>query len=658
MTGIVQMLNRALVGSYVNNVYSVDENTILFKLRNPPEPEHRLLLSNGNGISLTRYDLHESNSTTFVHALRRHLLRAKIVSVEQPGTERVVALNLSQHESGYRLIAEFFGGGNIILVDANEKIIVLLKKLVMRHRTLRIGGQYQLPPSRGSNPHLSNSLPSMTNSDLTLGRWLGRTFSFPHKYVLEILTRAELEEELPCAQINEKMTLKLNSAFQWVMDASTQAAEPTLVFADGSLIDIWPFKPLSIDETLTKKADGILEAVDELLTHDVLVGRKTGRNEAKEKKLGELDKALGEQTDTEKKLATQAEELRNAARKLTECATTNPDPRVEMVMTLIEEILPVTINQAKRSLEIEIGIDPIDASIDAPIMTLVSRLFGGAKMIDKKIVAIGIAKEKLQLQRDEVQNGILRDDSRQVIPSKVRAKKWFERYRWFKTSEELLAIGGRDANSNTTLLSRYVADDDIVFHADIQGSPFYVLKGGKHAGENSILETAQATVSFSSVWKSGLGGANAYWVEPWQLSKTPPSGLYLPRGSFIVSGKKNYLKGIAVETGVGLVTIDDEVVMTGGPVPSVMKSCMAYVVLIPGNEKSSDVAKRIKTELVRLAPSKLVPTLKRLPLDEIILVMPPGGVKIVSSGRGAAPAPTSDEPIGAIEKDPDHLGQG
>ncbi|MAH22100.1 MAG: hypothetical protein CMO12_04755, partial [Thaumarchaeota archaeon] len=65
-----------------------------------------------------------------------------------------------------------------------------------------------------------------------------------------------------------------------------------------------------------------------------------------------------------------------------------------------------------------------------------------------------------------------------------------------------------------------------------------------------------------------------------------------------------------------------------------------------------------KTELVRLAPSKLVPTLKRLPLDEIILVMPPGGVKIVSSGRGAAPAPTSDEPIGAIEKDPDYLGQG
>jgi len=233
----------------------------------------------------------------------------------------------------------------------------------------------------------------------------------------------------------------------------------------------------------------------------------------------------------------------------------------------------------------------------------------------------------------------------------VREKKWFERYRWFKTSEELLAIGGRDASSNTALLSRYVTDDDIVFHADVQGSPFYVLKGGKRAGEISIMETAQATVSYSSVWKSGLGGANAYWVEPWQLSKTPPSGLYLPRGSFIVNGKKNYLKGLTVETGAGLSTIDDEVIVTGGPVAPMVKGCMAYVALIPGNEKASDVAKRIKAELVKLGPPNLAPVLKRLSLDEIIIVMPPGGVKIVSSGRGGALAPSSGEATDVMEID-------
>ena len=96
----------------------------------------------------------------------------------------------------------------------------------------------------------------------------------------------------------------------------------------------------------------------------------------------------------------------------------------------------------------------------------------------------------------------------------VRNKEWYERYRWFITSDGLLAIGGRDASSNSAIIRKHLEEQDLVFHAEIHGSPFFILKNS-HSLDNidrSLLEVGQATVSFSRAWKDGLYGSDAYWV--------------------------------------------------------------------------------------------------------------------------------------------------
>ena len=51
---------------------------------------------------------------------------------------------------------------------------------------------------------------------------------------------------------------------------------------------------------------------------------------------------------------------------------------------------------------------------------------------------------------------------------------------------------------------------------------------------------------------------NAWWVYDDQVSKTAPSGEFLPTGSFMIRGKKNFLNPSRLEMGYTLLfKIDD-----------------------------------------------------------------------------------------------------
>ena len=139
-----------------------------------------------------------------------------------------------------------------------------------------------------------------------------------------------------------------------------------------------------------------------------------------------------------------------------------------------------------------------------------------------------------------------------------RERQWFERYRWFVTSDGRLALGGRDSTSNSIVVNKYVTKNDVVFHADLHGSPFFVLRNRAQQSappsDDIALEMSQATVGFSRAWKDELGSADVYWVYPDQIKKGAPTGEYLPRGSFFIEGKKNFVRHVKVELSVGIMS--------------------------------------------------------------------------------------------------------
>ena len=161
------------------------------------------------------------------------------------------------------------------------------------------------------------------------------------------------------------------------------------------------------------------------------------------------------------------------------------------------------------------------------------------------------------------------------------------------------------------MIKKHTDKDDLVFHTDMAGSPFFVIKNGQEATEITIEETAQAVGVYSKAWKLGHTTADVFYVKPEQVSKEAQSGEYMSKGSFMVRGKTTYLHP-KLEYAIGL--LNDEII--GGPVTAIKKKTKNFVKVISGKMKKSSLAKKIRSKL------------KGGDLDDIIKFLPAGGAEI------------------------------
>ncbi len=239
--------------------------------------------------------------------------------------------------------------------------------------------------------------------------------------------------------------------------------------------------------------------------------------------------------------------------------------------------------------------------------------FEASKDAKRKLGGAEAAVEKARLQlksllgKQEAEESENRKEGHEK-----REKKWFEKFRWFLSSEGFLCIGGRDATSNEIIVKKHAEKGDTVFHTEMSGSPFFVIKAeGRKIGKETLEDAATATASFSRAWKLKLSNAEVFCVSPEQLSKTPKAGEYLAKGAFIVSGKAN--KMVAdVKLAVGITS--DGAVMCG-PATAVAKNCGKHVVIVPGDVKSSDIARKFK----KMFGGEI---------DDIVRALPSGGCRI------------------------------
>ena len=127
------------------------------------------------------------------------------------------------------------------------------------------------------------------------------------------------------------------------------------------------------------------------------------------------------------------------------------------------------------------------------------------------------------------------------LPAMIQVH-WFEKFNWFVSSENFLVIGGKDAQQNELVVSKYLQKTDVYLHADAHGASSVVIKN-LSGGEIPPITLAQAgsfCVNHSAAWKNKVM-QGAYWVYANQVSKTAPTGEYLSTGSFMIRGKKNFL---------------------------------------------------------------------------------------------------------------------
>lgn len=139
----------------------------------------------------------------------------------------------------------------------------------------------------------------------------------------------------------------------------------------------------------------------------------------------------------------------------------------------------------------------------------------------------------------------------------IRKQLWFEKFIWFISSDGYLVIGGKDAQQNEMVYKRYLRKGDVYCHADLHGASSVIIKNNPKTPDAPIppatlSQAGSLAVCSSDAWDS-KAGMSAWWVNADQVSKSAPTGEFLPTGSFMVRGKKNFLPPAQLLLGLGVV---------------------------------------------------------------------------------------------------------
>jgi predicted ribosome quality control (RQC) complex YloA/Tae2 family protein len=215
----------------------------------------------------------------------------------------------------------------------------------------------------------------------------------------------------------------------------------------------------------------------------------------------------------------------------------------------------------------------------------------------------------------------------QLARRKIKHKEWFEKFRWFVSSDGLLVVAGKDAVTNEVLIKKYTEKADVVFHADIVGAPFVVVKtGGKKPNEQCLREAGEFAAAFSRGWREGFGSIDVYWVQPEQLSKGGPSGESVGHGAFVVRGERNWMRGVPLRIAVG-VSVDEETGtarVRGGPVEAVEAKANAFVVVVPGDSSGKELLKHVLKSLAGRMSKELREAILKLSVEDVREFIPYG----------------------------------
>lgn len=84
---------------------------------------------------------------------------------------------------------------------------------------------------------------------------------------------------------------------------------------------------------------------------------------------------------------------------------------------------------------------------------------------------------------------------------------------------------------------------DLFMHCELHGASVCILKNptGGIVPPLSIEEVATFEVCHGPSWTNNVI-SKVYWVNAEQVSKTPPTGMFIGTGSFIIRGKRNFVQ--------------------------------------------------------------------------------------------------------------------
>ena len=559
---------QSLIGARVEQVQRPEANLLHFKLRHRQRGGLRLLVDLQGWTWLGDAPAGAPTSGGFITELRRHIRKARLERVAQLGADRILELHFSIGEARPVLLLELFHRGNALLCEEGV-IVQALRRQKFRHRTLAPGQPYQPPPSTfdpfGADEAQFAELLAVSERELVpalavecnLGGDLAETAA---RGLMGTRSAA-----LPSTDV-----AKLWQRIRKLLDGEKQ---PGIFFRAGEPNTVSPFLLEGYDE----RRD--FQSLDEAIAA-----------------FRDLRPLPAEQPDADERRLTKQREAAELFEA--EAAQLRRDGELLFAhVTVVAEALQAGKPDHHGRLMIELEGRELELDAAFPAESNASRCFDAAKALERKAKR---ARELASVPRQ-----------RKHKPSApTTPQEWFERYRWFIASTGEIAVAGRDATSNDRVVKRYLKQDDRYAHADIHGAPSVVVKhGAKSPSEAAMEEACRFSLACSRAWGAGVASGHAYWVEQDQVSKTPPTGEFLPKGAFMLRGRRNWHRNLPVELALGEIEWDGALKLMAGPVAAVQARGRRWVTLKPGFTERKVLLAQLATAFgqSREAIEKLLP---------------------------------------------------
>ncbi|MGM0606551.1 MAG: ribosome rescue protein RqcH [Halobacteriota archaeon] len=642
-------------GAKVDKVYLYGEDLLRVKLRDYDRGRLELMIEVGDVKRAHIADPEHVEDApgrppNFAKMLRNRLSGADFSGVSQYEFDRILRFEFERPDENTTIVAELFGQGNVAVLDEHGDVVQSLQTVRLKSRTVAPGAQYEFPESRLNPLDVSFDafVRNMDASTSDVVRTLATQLNLGGLYAEEVCTRAGVDKERAIEATDEAVYERLYEAIDNIASQLRSGqTDPRVYLEDGAVVDVTPF-PLeerTAQDLDHESFDSFNSAVDSYFHRLDRTGTDADERTADsggpdfEAQIARQQRIIDQQTGAISEFEAQAAAEREKAELLyanydlvDEILSTVQSARAdgfpwETIESTLEAGAEQGIDAAKAVVGLDGSNDTVTIRIDGTTIALAAtmgveknadRLYTEAKRIEEKksgaleaientraeLEAIKARRDGWDAEADDAAKEADEDDDEPTdwlnmksIP--VRStEEWYERFRWFHTSDGFLVIGGRNADQNEELVKKYMSTGDRFFHTQAHGAPVTILKAtgpSEPAREidfpdATLEETAQFAVSYSSVWKEGRFAGDVYMVRPEQVSKTPESGEYVEKGSFVIRGDRTYFEDVAVGVAVGI-QCEPLTRVIGGPPAAIETQADATIRLQPGKYAQNDIAK-------------------------------------------------------------------
>lgn len=280
INNLVSDLNTVLVGGRINKIAQPEKDELLLTIKSNRE-QYRLLISASASLPLIYLTSDNKPSPmtapNFCMLLRKHLNSAKILSVSQPGLERIIDFEIEHlNELGdvciKHLIVEIMGKhSNIIFCDDKKVIIDSIKHisgLVSSVREVLPGRDYFIPHTMDKLDPLT--LTASQFEEVTLQKPMpiqkaiySTIMGFSPVIANELCVRASIDGSMPCASLSENEKIHLyTQVAQLIEDIHQKRYTPNIVYRGKEPVE-FASVPLSCYGSLEEKTfDSISEVLE------------------------------------------------------------------------------------------------------------------------------------------------------------------------------------------------------------------------------------------------------------------------------------------------------------------------------------------------------------------------------------------------------------